>query len=137
MPFHIIICIAGYFRGVCNFVNFCEMKISTKIAPVKSLCYMYVGTWAWFFIIARIAAISKFAKYTPLKNNPLLYYSISAIQSCLSLERYLCASLQAPIQRFADTIAGVFVPMILTLSTLTFLGWLIAAEVCKHNLNQV
>lgn len=32
---------------------------------------------------------------------------------------------KAPIQRMADTIAGVFVPIVLAIAALTFLGWLI------------
>src|SRR5262249_19517518 len=32
---------------------------------------------------------------------------------------------KAPIQRLADTIAGVFVPAVLALAALTFVGWLI------------
>ena len=45
--------------------------------------------------------------------------------------------LQAPIQRIADQIAGVFVPMILILSSVTFIGWLIASEVCLNDEKKV
>src|SRR5581483_6369429 len=33
---------------------------------------------------------------------------------------------KAPVQRLADRVAGVFVPAILLISALTFLGWLLA-----------
>lgn len=36
---------------------------------------------------------------------------------------------KAPIQRIADTVSGVFVPVVLGLALLTFLGWLIIAQV--------
>lgn len=38
---------------------------------------------------------------------------------------------QAPIQRIADKIAGVFVPFILITSAATFVGWMIAYGVCN------
>ena len=38
---------------------------------------------------------------------------------------------QAPIQRIADKIAGVFVPFILIMSAATFVGWMIAYGVCN------
>ena len=37
--------------------------------------------------------------------------------------------LQAPIQRIADKIAGVFVPFILVSSVVTFAGWMIAVGI--------
>jgi Cu+-exporting ATPase len=40
---------------------------------------------------------------------------------------------KAPIQQIADKVAGYFVPMILTLSFLTFSGWLIFSQVCLHS----
>ena len=44
---------------------------------------------------------------------------------------YMCVNLfQAPIQRIADKIAGVFVPFILVSSAATFVGWMIAYGVC-------
>ncbi len=36
---------------------------------------------------------------------------------------------KAPIQRIADQVSGVFVPMVLTLAALTFLGWLVIGQV--------
>ncbi len=36
---------------------------------------------------------------------------------------------KAPIQRIADTVSGVFVPVVLGLATLTFLGWLLIGQV--------
>jgi Cu+-exporting ATPase len=36
---------------------------------------------------------------------------------------------KAPIQRIADTVSGVFVPVVLVLATLTFLGWLLIGQV--------
>lgn len=36
---------------------------------------------------------------------------------------------KAPIQRIADTVSGVFVPVVLGLATLTFLGWLFIGQV--------
>lgn len=38
---------------------------------------------------------------------------------------------QAPIQRIADKIAGVFVPFILIASAATFVGWMIAFGICN------
>lgn len=35
---------------------------------------------------------------------------------------------KAPIQRQADQVAGVFVPVVMTVSMVTFLGWFIAGE---------
>ena len=35
---------------------------------------------------------------------------------------------KAPIQRVADSVSGVFVPIVLVLATLTFIGWLIASN---------
>jgi len=35
---------------------------------------------------------------------------------------------KAPIQRIADQVSGVFVPVVLTLAALTFLGWLILGQ---------
>ena len=40
---------------------------------------------------------------------------------------------QAPIQRIADKIAGVFVPFILIASAVTFVGWMIAFGVCNSS----
>ena len=39
---------------------------------------------------------------------------------------------QAPIQRFADRIASVFVPAIVALATLTFIAWAIVVVVASH-----
>ncbi len=36
---------------------------------------------------------------------------------------------KAPIQRIADQVSGVFVPVVLTLAALTFLGWLVIGQV--------
>ena len=36
---------------------------------------------------------------------------------------------KAPIQRIADTVSGVFVPVVLVLAALTFLGWLLIGQV--------
>ncbi|MEO8611049.1 MAG: heavy metal translocating P-type ATPase, partial [Chloroflexota bacterium] len=36
---------------------------------------------------------------------------------------------KAPIQRIADTVSGVFVPVVLGLAALTFLGWLLIGQV--------
>jgi len=36
---------------------------------------------------------------------------------------------KAPIQRVADTVSGVFVPVVLMLAALTFLGWLLIGQV--------
>ena len=35
---------------------------------------------------------------------------------------------KAPIQRVADAVSGVFVPVVLVLATLTFIGWMIASN---------
>ena len=39
---------------------------------------------------------------------------------------------RAPIQRIADTIAGYFVPIIISLGLLTFLAWMILSHVLSH-----
>ena len=36
---------------------------------------------------------------------------------------------KAPIQRLADTVAGIFVPAVLVIATLTFIGWTVAGYV--------
>jgi Cu+-exporting ATPase len=36
---------------------------------------------------------------------------------------------KAPIQRIADQVSGVFVPVVITLAALTFLGWLVIGQV--------
>lgn len=36
---------------------------------------------------------------------------------------------KAPIQRVADTVSGVFVPIVIALAVLTFLGWLVIGQV--------
>jgi Cu+-exporting ATPase len=36
---------------------------------------------------------------------------------------------KAPIQRIADTVSSVFVPIVLVLAALTFLGWLLIGQV--------
>ena len=36
---------------------------------------------------------------------------------------------KAPIQRIADTVSGVFVPVVLVLATLTFISWLVIGQV--------
>jgi P-type Cu+ transporter len=36
---------------------------------------------------------------------------------------------KAPIQRLADTIAGIFVPVVLVIAALTFIGWAIAGNI--------
>src|SRR5690606_5670249 len=36
---------------------------------------------------------------------------------------------KAPIQRVADRVSGVFVPVVLVLALLTFLGWLLIGQV--------
>ena len=55
------------------------------------------------------------------------------IHVCFHVPVFVCHSLsvpQAPIQRIADRIASVFVPLILLLSSLTFLAWLAVVHVC-------
>ena len=47
------------------------------------------------------------------------------------------SNLQAPIQRIADKIAGVFVPFILIISVTTFASWLIAVGVCNWTTAQI
>ena len=47
------------------------------------------------------------------------------------------SNLQAPIQRIADKIAGVFVPFILIISVATFAAWLIAVGVCNWTTAQI
>ena len=39
---------------------------------------------------------------------------------------------RAPIQRMADTVAGYFVPAIITLGMVTFFGWMILSHVLSH-----
>ncbi|OKL60238.1 hypothetical protein UA08_04814 [Talaromyces atroroseus] len=39
---------------------------------------------------------------------------------------------RAPIQRMADTVAGYFVPIIITLGLSTFVGWIILSQVMPH-----
>lgn len=39
---------------------------------------------------------------------------------------------RAPIQRMADLVAGYFVPIIITLGLLTFVGWMILSHVLPH-----
>jgi Cu+-exporting ATPase len=39
---------------------------------------------------------------------------------------------KAPIQRLADTIAGIFVPVVLVIAALTFIGWTIAGAAGWH-----
>ncbi len=41
---------------------------------------------------------------------------------------------KAPIQRLADTISGVFVPVVLVIAFLTFVGWAIAGNFLPQNL---
>ena len=36
---------------------------------------------------------------------------------------------KAPIQRLADTVSGVFVPAVLVVALLTFIGWTVAGYV--------
>ena len=82
---------------------------------------------------------------SPLLSSPLLPSSLlsspllpSSLLSSPLLSSPLLSSpllspplpLQAPIQRIADRIAGYFVPVILTLSLLTFIVWIIVVEVC-------
>lgn len=43
---------------------------------------------------------------------------------------------KAPIQRFSDTVAGFFVPTVITLGLLTFFGWMILSHVL-HNPPQI
>jgi Cu+-exporting ATPase len=40
---------------------------------------------------------------------------------------------KAPIQRVADRVSGVFVPIVIVLATLTFLGWLFFGQSAGHN----
>jgi len=40
---------------------------------------------------------------------------------------------KAPIQRLADTISGIFVPVVLVIATLTFIGWAIIGHVSALN----
>ena len=47
------------------------------------------------------------------------------------------SNLQAPIQRIADKIAGMFVPFILIISVATFAAWLIAVGVCNWTTAQI
>jgi Cu+-exporting ATPase len=39
---------------------------------------------------------------------------------------------RAPIQRMADIVAGYFVPSIITLGVLTFIGWMVLSHVLSH-----
>ena len=55
---------------------------------------------------------------------PILTYT----DRCMCI---LVSPSQAPIQRIADKIAGVFVPFILLSSVVTFAGWLIAVGICN------
>ena len=43
---------------------------------------------------------------------------------------------KAPIQAFADTVAGYFVPTVITLSLLTFFGWMVVAHI-SHKLPMI
>ena len=43
---------------------------------------------------------------------------------------------KAPIQEFADTVAGYFVPIVIGLGLLTFVGWMILAR-SLHNLPEI
>src|SRR5713101_4921757 len=42
---------------------------------------------------------------------------------------------KAPIQRLADTISGIFVPVVLVIASLTFLGWAIVGNVTSASTN--
>src|SRR5215469_6505183 len=44
---------------------------------------------------------------------------------------------KAPIQRLADTISGIFVPVVLAIAALTFIGWTIAGTVTASGLADI
>ena len=55
----------------------------------------------------------------------------------MHIDMFIPCTLQAPIQRIADKIAGVFVPFILLSSVVTFAGWLIAVGICTWKQNEI
>ncbi len=61
---------------------------------------------------------------------PLMYGF--AMAQVVLIHATTTSTLQAPIQRIADKIAGYFVPMIISFSAITFIGWLIAVLVCQY-----
>ena len=44
------------------------------------------------------------------------------------------AATKAPLGRIADRVSGIFVPVVLGLALLTFLGWLIAGKSCEYSI---
>src|SRR5260370_663936 len=42
---------------------------------------------------------------------------------------------KAPIQRLADTISGIFVPVVLVIASLTFIGWAVVGNVTSASTN--
>ena len=65
-----------FLRSVYYFRKIHKMKVSAKIVPTKSLRQVCGCGFLLIYqkLIPQIAAISKFTKYTPLKNNPAIRY---------------------------------------------------------------
>ena len=75
-----------FLRGV-YFVNFAKWKFPRRFHPQS---HYAIGTWVWFSIIftkinSTNAAILKFAKYTPLEIQYLVYLPTLCRRICLSL----------------------------------------------------
>ena len=106
---HVSMGYSGLFSRGVYFATFTKWKFPQRLHPQSNYVrYMYVGVVFLLILrklILRIAAISKFAKYTPLENNPL--YGIEWAL-CLSngnyvqyldyLINYACSTHQCIIQ---------------------------------------